>query len=167
MTRFIVRPTDEVLEYIKNNFAVSNGVVYRKDDGFVGNINTHGYSQFKVNFDIYKTRITVSAHHISWFLAKGEWPTMELDHIDRNRLNNDVNNLREVTTREQSVNASHVVDKKSGLPTGVKLKRGRYEVYIRVNGRKVYIGSSKDVEEAGRIYQEYFEALNKNDRGEL
>jgi len=161
-----MQPVDEVLDYIKLSFKVDNGTVYRVDD-YIGSINSHGYRQFKVNWDTRDSRITVSAHHISWYLHKGVWPVFELDHIDKNKENNDIENLREVTYREQFVNTTNVTEKKSDLPTGVKFKKGRYEVYIRINGKKAYIGSSKCPIEAGKMYQEYFEALNKFEKGEI
>lgn len=145
----IKRPIEEVLNYIKLNFKVENGVVFR-NDGYIGSLNRDRYRQFKINYGEYKNRITVSAHHIAWFFYKGEWPKSELDHIDRDKENNNEDNLRESDKYFQALNRSAVENKKSGLPIGVKRKGLYYEGYATINGKKIYVGMSKNPEEIGR-----------------
>jgi len=41
---------------------------------------------------------------LAWFYYYGTWPTSILDHIDGNKQNNSILNLRESTTRENSFN---------------------------------------------------------------
>ena len=54
-------------------------------------------------------RITIGgydyyAHRLAWFYVYGEWPVNELDHIDEDKENNAIDNLREATHAE---NLSH------------------------------------------------------------
>ena len=75
-----------------------------------------------------------------------------MDHIDSDKLNNNVNNLRLVTNRE---NVSKERTFKSGLPTGVYFhkRNKKYESQIRINGKKKYLGSFNTIEEASNAYQ--------------
>lgn len=51
--------------------------------------------------------VCVSAHHIVWVLHHGAWPARQLDHINRVRDDNRIENLREATPRENVRNASN------------------------------------------------------------
>ncbi|ECH9128545.1 HNH endonuclease [Salmonella enterica subsp. enterica] len=43
------------------------------------------------------------AHRLAWFFCYGVWPK-EIDHIDNNKLNNSIGNLREVTHQLNQLN---------------------------------------------------------------
>ena len=43
-------------------------------------------------------------HRVIWRILKGDWPTKELDHINRQRDDNRIENLREVTRQENTRN---------------------------------------------------------------
>lgn len=59
------------------------------------------------------------SHRIAWCLHNGEVPDgMVIDHIDGNKLNNKIENLRVVTTSENLFNAKMAKNNKSGI-TGV------------------------------------------------
>jgi|SaaInlStandDraft_1057018.scaffolds.fasta_scaffold138161_2 hypothetical protein len=82
------------------------------------------------------------AHRLIWLYHHGYLP-VELDHEDQNKLNNRLENLREVTTVENRRNYPLRKDNKYGCP-GIHLRRGSYEVSIQ--GK--YVASFKTLEEA-------------------
>jgi hypothetical protein len=109
-----------------------------------GGVDKDGYVQCKVYYQ------TISAQRICWALAYGEFPTMILDHIDRNRANNAISNLRECTKAENSRN----VRKKAnavGLK-GVRRSRRKFQAQIGVNNKKIYLGSFSTAAEAHAAY---------------
>lgn len=84
-----------------------------------------------------------------------------IDHIDSNKLNNNLNNLRVITHRE---NMSKERTKKSGLPVGVYFhkKAKKYASQITINNKNFYLGLFKTIEQASKIYQEKLLTLNQN-----
>jgi hypothetical protein len=68
--------------------------------------------------------VDYKAHHLVWLYHYGVFPVLEIDHIDGNRANNRVDNLREVTSSTNAMNRKMREDCSSGV-TGVSLRRGK------------------------------------------
>jgi hypothetical protein len=51
----------------------------------------------------YKGKI-LAAHRLAWILYYGEWPKFEIDHINRNRSDNRIENLRDVSHGKNMLN---------------------------------------------------------------
>ncbi len=82
-----------------------------------------------------------------------------VDHIDDNKLNNNVNNLQLLTNRE---NTSKTKRKNSTSKyTGVHLNRqsNKFHATIRIDGDKVYLGSFNDEYDAHLAYQKKLKTL--------
>jgi len=113
-------------------------------------LNTGGYRVVSMWSVVY------SSHRVIWAIAYGEDPGDKfIDHIDGNRTNNQLSNLRLVTVSDNNRNVKRRSDNKTGV-TGVSLikKTGKYSVEIQdVNKKKVFIGYYDDLEEAKRARQ--------------
>ena len=84
-----------------------------------------------------------------------------LDHIDTNKKNNDLSNLRWITCSGNN-RKKVVYNKKSGLPTGVYKAGKRYGSQIWNEGKRKYLGARDTPEEAGELYKiAYNEIMNK------
>ena len=85
------------------------------------------------------------AHRLAWLYVYGSWPR-EIDHIDGNKLNNAISNLRDCTRSENNHN-------KNGS-SGVYLIAGRnkYRAAIRINRKKIHLGCFDTAEEARSAY---------------
>jgi len=89
------------------------------------------------------------AHRIVWLHQYGTETSLNIDHLDGDGINNRLENLREVSSIENSRNLRLFSNNKTGIP-GVAIhgQVGRFTVNINVNGRGIYLGISADFFEA-------------------
>lgn len=89
------------------------------------------------------------AHRVAWVLTTGEWPRDQIDHINGDRTDNRICNLREVSNAENARNMSVSKRNKSGV-VGVfwdgRLKK--WTACIGENSRTKYLGSFEDLQQA-------------------
>ena len=79
------------------------------------------------------------------------WPEYQIDHIDRDKLNNQIANLREATHSQNMFNKWERHRNTSGI-RGV-LKRGKkWRALIGHNGQMFYLGSFNTAAEAQFAY---------------
>lgn len=93
-----------------------------------------------------------SAHRLAWLHATSNWPIAEIDHIDRDRTNYKLSNLREATSAQNKQNAGPRSDKRYSTFTGVSWYKPtmRWRAYIMLNGRYIHLGCF-DTEEAAHL----------------
>lgn len=122
--------------------------IRQKDNRFIGQvaggINNLGYRKISVGGIYYK------AHRLAWVYHYGQWPEMELDHINGARDDNRICNLRQVTRHQNCMNMS--VWSSKDLPKGVSRSGSMFRARIREDGRERYLGSFKTVEDARKAY---------------
>ena len=92
-----------------------------------------------------------AVHHLVWALAYGKFPE-RLDHIDGNRLNNRLENLRECTAAQNSQNAKLSKANKSGFKGVYSQAGGRWYARIAANGKSHYLGLFDSAEDAAKAY---------------
>jgi hypothetical protein len=87
----------------------------------------------------------LAGHHFAWFMTYGNTDFEQLDHINRNRMDNRISNLRIVSCQENQFNRD---------PKGYywhKVQQN-YRSSIRVNKKLIDLGSFKTKEEAREAY---------------
>lgn len=94
------------------------------------------------------------AHRIIWFMFHGEWPKV-IDHENGNKLDNRIENLRNVTQRENTRNAAKKRNNKTGVSGVQKLPGGRFHV-------SCHLGSFENFDEAVKIRFEAEEILGES-----
>ena len=103
----------------------------------------NGYVKIKVN------NRNHYAHRLAWFYVYGAWPENQIDHINHDRSDNRIDNLREVTGKENSKNQKMHITNSSGV-TGVywRKDRSKWRAAIHVNNIFIGLGSYIDKFEA-------------------
>jgi len=98
---------------------------------------------------------TYYAHHIVFFIHHGRLP-ISIDHIDGNRSNNKIENLREATLQQNNCNKRiNNINKKSNVRGVHPSSNGKkWLVRISVNKKSIHIGSFEDLELADLVAQE-------------
>ena len=90
---------------------------------------TIAYSRINLSGNMYLV------HRLVWLHVHGEWPSDQIDHIDGDRLNNRIGNLRAVTRTENARNSARSSANTSGT-VGVSYdnRDKRWHAYICVGG---------------------------------
>jgi len=87
------------------------------------------------------------AHRLVWLYHKGAWPTGEVDHINGNRSDNRIENLRDVPKIENARNRRPSAANTSGI-TGVHRVGKKWRARICVNGKCISLGNFDTIEDA-------------------
>ena len=115
-----------------------------------GAVNSKGY----VWIYFYPTQTSYQAHRLVWFYVYGIWPTHGLDHINRCKTDNRLVNLRDVPLNINHQNRD-ILDSNTSGYTGVFVtnRKNPYRARIRINGKRVSLGSFATAEEAQLAYE--------------
>ncbi|MFQ6183638.1 HNH endonuclease signature motif containing protein [Sinorhizobium meliloti] len=91
----------------------------------------------------------VRAHRVAWMLSHGVWPSGEIDHIDGDRANNKLENLRDVPGAENRKNARRPRNNISGV-VGVSWRKDtrKWSARVKIGGRVKCLGDFKSFDEA-------------------
>lgn len=113
-----------------------------------GSLHTMGYIHIYVDGKAYK------AHRLAWFYVYGEWPVLDIDHMNGDRADNRIENLREIS---RSGNAENRHRAREGHATGLlgvvwRARNRKYEARISVGGKYLYLGLFRTAEEAHAAY---------------
>ena len=89
------------------------------------------------------------AHRLAWLYIHGSWPNGQIDHINRDRSDNRIANLRDVTHKQNQQNRSKSSNNTSGHPGVYWYKRdSKWQVKITHNKKDIHLGYFATLEEA-------------------
>ena len=89
-------------------------------------------------------------HRAIWAIFYGEWPTGEVDHINRDGHDNRIENLRLVTRSENCINRGIFKNNSLGVPRVKKTPNGKFQVRVQKEGRRMTVGTFSTLEEASK-----------------
>lgn len=86
-------------------------------------------------------RQTFYAHRVIWAIFYGEWPEQQIDHINHNRADNRIVNLRLASHTQNMRNQPMKKNNTSGV-TGVSwdVSSKKWQATIRAEGRRIHLG---------------------------
>lgn len=108
-----------------------------------GTLRRDGYETVTLNNKKYLK------HRVIFYMHYGYWPCI-VDHIDRDKSNNNIENLREVTAYESACNRSTY----SGDFEGIHKHHNKYQLIYKGH----YIGRFNSVEEAKSVRNSFISA---------
>lgn len=110
-----------------------------------GSIDSYGYRQICLAGRYFL------AHRLAWFWTFKEWPDCDIDHINGDRSDNRIVNLRLASRSQNGGNTRKSAANTSGFK-GVSLQNGRWKAQICFNRKKLHIGMFATPEAAHAAY---------------
>ncbi len=93
-------------------------------------------------------------NRLAWLFVYGRWPHDQIDHINGDRLDDRIANLREATPQQNNYNVGITSRNRSGHK-GVhwNSRYRKWQADIRVAGKKRFLGRFDDIETATAAYE--------------
>lgn len=112
-------------------------------------INQDNYYAVRIN------GIRYMLHRLIWIYHYGDIPIHKMiDHIDRDKLNNDINNLRLCDKKENFANSPITYLNKTSY-RGVSIDGNYFRVNIKIDNVNIYLGGYNDITHAAKTYDWY------------
>jgi hypothetical protein len=103
---------------------------------------TNGYRYIKID------ETCIPAHRLVWFYNYGVWPKNGLDHINNNKLDNRLENLRDASSSVNTFNKGRMRNNTSGIVGVYQVKYGKWHARISVGGTVILLGNYDNVRDA-------------------
>lgn len=109
----------------------------------------NGYVRIRLRGNNYR------GHHLAWLYVHGELPSSDVDHINHNRSDNRISNLRLVSKVDNCRNTSKFKTNTSGV-TGVywSKSKNKWQASISVNSKHKHLGTFVEFEDACKARKE-------------
>lgn len=111
----------------------------------------HNRGYVKIRLSVFGKPLRLTAHRVAWLLHTGSWPELHLDHINGDKQDNRIENLRQVTPAENARNQRLCSGNTSGH-LGVDYRKDcpnrPWCAKIKVDRKSIYLGSYATKEEA-------------------
>jgi hypothetical protein len=105
-------------------------------------LHKQGYANGKLDGRVY------FAHRVVWVLSTGAWPAGEIDHVNHDKRDNRMSNLRLVTKQTNARNLPMLKNNTTGVTGVYRRARGGWHAAIRVAGRLRHLGCFRTKAEA-------------------
>lgn len=161
VTKIVNKTPDHVTaEHLRKilDYCTETGVFRRKTvakggiGSVAGSLRGDGYIRIGVTCNgVFKS---YAAHRLAWLYVHGVMPDCIIDHIDRNRTNNSIGNLRLSDCSENAINTSKkkIAGSSKWAVVSFHKVRGMWRATIRRKGKLHHIGHFKTEDDAAQAY---------------
>jgi hypothetical protein len=125
---------------------------HRYAEKLAGFVSCSGY----VKISLFKKQMR--AHQLVILLFTGQWPTEEIDHINGNRADNRLANLR-VCGKKENVKNKRLLSNNSTGYHGISLCGSKYRAKGSIDNKQIHIGYFETLE-AAVAARKNFESVN-------
>jgi hypothetical protein len=145
----------EILAFCKEHFEYrEDGFLYWVEPPYrhpqllgqrAGRPQSSGYWRVKICGRMY------SVHRLVWLMHYEQWPADQVDHIDQNKTNNRLDNLREANFSQNQQNVPIRKSNKSGTTGVYFFKDGRkkpWRAHVKKDGKSIFCRYFATYEEA-------------------
>lgn len=121
-----------------------------------GCVSVNGYVEIRID------RHHHLGHRLAWLYVFGEFPKEQIDHINNDRSDNRLSNLRAATNSQNHCNKKRPVNNTSGVK-GVTwdTDRQRWAAQLVVNGNRKFLGRFAEIADATAAVEQARAAMHK------
>lgn len=151
------------LSYCQETGVMTWKIGSEKSTRSVAELADDGYLMVKIKVDGVQRRFML--HRLAWFMVHGVMPEGEIDHINGDRQDNRLSNLRDVCRSENCRNAAKRKDNTSGVSGVYWDKRlGAWRASVRADGARHYVGVFHDLSIAENAVADFRKARGFSER---
>lgn len=144
------KETPEALDWFRKNLYLVDNILHwgepvdclmkKRGKGYLnkpaGTVSKRGYIQVRRGVQKFM------AHRIIWGIHYGSWPDSGIDHINGDRLDNRIENMRDETQFANCKNSAKYPRREPWIATGVTRRAsGRWSANVQVNKVKMQLGT--------------------------
>lgn len=143
------KETQEALQWFRDNLYLSVCDLYWKPMNSNGRVRSSVYANNRAGcvsrrgyIQVRKGRDKFMAHRIIWAMHYGAWPESGIDHINGDRLDNRIENMRDETQFKNCKNAAKYPRMEPWIATGVcRRNNGKWSASVQIDKMKKTLGT--------------------------